>query len=92
MDTCLSLGMDSPICLLGTLLTPSLIVFGLVKPKFSIYIYIYIYIYIFELEFKQISFEEFLYKGNVRVLGEMLSNFSKTHVLFGHNLAIAHPN
>ena len=25
-------GMDSPICLLGTLLTPSLIVFGLVKP------------------------------------------------------------
>ena len=40
----------------------------------------------FELEFKQpfslisIGFEEFLYKGNVGVLGEMLSNFSKTHV------------
>ena len=31
-DTCLSLCMDTPICLLGTLLTPSLIVFGLVKP------------------------------------------------------------
>ena len=27
-----------------------------------------------------IGFEEFLYKGNVRVLGEMLSKFSKTHV------------
>ena len=25
-------GMDYPFCLLGTLLTPSLIVFGLVKP------------------------------------------------------------
>ena len=27
-----------------------------------------------------IGFEEFLYKGNVGVLGEMLSKFSKTHV------------
>ena len=41
----------------------------------------------FELEFKRpffffimIGFEEFLYKGNIGVLGEMLSNFSKTHV------------
>ena len=45
MGTCLSLGMDSPIFLLGTLLTPSLIMFGLIKSKFSIYM--------FELEFKQ---------------------------------------
>ena len=28
-----------------------------------------------------IGFEEFLYKANVGVLGEMLSKFSKTHVL-----------
>ena len=40
----------------------------------------------FELEFKQpfslimIGFEEFLYKGNVGVIGGMLSKFSKTHV------------
>ena len=51
-----------------------------------IYIYIYIYIYMFELEFKQtfalirIGFEEFLYKGNVEVLGEMLSKFFRTHI------------
>ena len=43
-------------------------------------------IYMFELEFKQpfslirIGFEEFLYKGNVRVLGEMLSKIFETHV------------
>ena len=30
----------------------------------------------------RIGFEELLYKGNVGVLGEMLSKFSKTHVLF----------
>ena len=47
----------------------------------------------FELEFKQpfalirIGFEDFLYKVNVKVLGEMLSKFSKTFVL-----AITHPN
>ena len=34
-----------------------------------------------------ISFEEFLYEGNVGVLGEMLSKFSKTHVFV---LAITH--
>ena len=40
-----------------------------------------------------IGVEEFLYKGNVGFLEEMLSNFSKTHVLvFSHNLAITHPN
>ena len=38
-----------------------------------------------------IGVEEFLYKGNVGFLGEMLPKFSKTHVL-GHNLAITHPN
>ena len=47
-----------------------------------------LYIHMFELEFKQlfalirIGFEEFLYKGNVGVLGEMLSKFSKTMFLF----------
>ena len=35
-----------------------------------------------------IDFEEFLYKGNVGVLGEMLSKFSKTHVFV---LAITWP-
>ena len=40
-----------------------------------------------------ISVEEFLYKGNVGFLGEMLSKFSKTHVFFFcYNLAITHPN
>ena len=29
-----------------------------------------------------IGVEEFLYKGNVGFLGEMLSKFSKTHVFF----------
>ena len=37
----------------------------------------------------RIGFEEFLYKGNVGVLGEMLSKFSKTHVFV---LVITHPN
>ena len=36
-----------------------------------------------------ICVEEFLYKGNVGILGEMLSKFSKTHVFV---LAITHPN
>ena len=36
-----------------------------------------------------IGFEEFLYKGNVGILGEMLSKFSKTHILI---LAITPPN
>ena len=36
-----------------------------------------------------IGVEEFLYKGNVRFLGEMLSNFSKTHDFI---LAITHQN
>ena len=35
-----------------------------------------------------IDFEEFLYKGNVRVFGEMLSKFFKTHVFV---LAITWP-
>ena len=39
-----------------------------------------------------IGVEEFLYKGNVGFLGEMLSKFFKTHVFFYHNLAITHPN
>ena len=40
----------------------------------------------FEFEFKQPfcfdydCFKKFLYKGNVRVLGEMLSKFFKTHI------------
>ena len=40
----------------------------------------------FKLEFKslfgliRIGFEEFLYKGNVGVLGEILSKIFKTHV------------
>ena len=35
----------------------------------------------------------FLYKGNVGVLGEMLLKISKTHVFFfSHNLAITHLN
>ena len=48
----------------------------------------------FELEFKQpfslirIDYEEFLYKGNVRVLGEMLSKLFQTHVFV---LAITWP-
>ena len=53
----------------------------------------------FELEFKQpfaltmIGFKEFLYKGNVRVLGEMLSKFFQNPCFcFGHNLVIAYPN
>ena len=53
----------------------------------------------FEFEFKQpfalimIGFEEFLYKENVEVLGEMLSNFFQNrYFCFSHNLAIAHPN
>ena len=29
-----------------------------------------------------IAVEEFLYKGNVGFIGEMLSKFSKTHVFF----------
>ena len=36
-----------------------------------------------------IGVEEFVYKGNVGFLGEMLSKFSKTHVFV---LAITHPN
>ena len=36
-----------------------------------------------------IGVEEFLYKGNVGFLGEMLSKFSKTNVFV---LAITHPN
>ena len=36
-----------------------------------------------------ICVEEFLYKRNVGILGEMLSKFSKTHVFV---LAITHPN
>ena len=39
-----------------------------------------------------IGVEEFLYKGNVGFLEEMLSKFSKTHVFFCYNLAITHPN
>ena len=46
----------------------------------------------FELEFKQpfslirIDFEEFLYKGNVGVVGEMLSKFFQNPCFcFGHN-------
>ena len=40
-----------------------------------------------------ISVEEFLYKENVGFLGEMLSKFSKTHILFfGHNLSITYLN
>ena len=35
-----------------------------------------------------IDVEEFLYKGNIGFLGEMLSKFSKTHVFV---LAITHP-
>ena len=39
------------------------------------------------------SIEEFLYKENVGVLGEMLSNFFQNSCLcFGHNLVISHPN
>ena len=37
----------------------------------------------------RICFEEFCYIGNVGVLGEMLSKFSKTHVFV---LAITHLN
>ena len=34
-----------------------------------------------------------MYKGNVGVLGEMLSNFFQNPCFcFGHNLAISHPN
>ena len=41
----------------------------------------------------RIGFEEFLYKGNVGVLGEMLSHFFQNPCFcFGHNLTIAHPN
>ena len=36
-----------------------------------------------------IDFEEFLYKENVGVLGEMLSKFSKTYIFV---LVITHPN
>ena len=36
-----------------------------------------------------IGVEEFVYKGNVGFLGEMLSKFSKTHIFV---LAITHPN
>ena len=36
-----------------------------------------------------ISVEDFLYKGNVWFLGEMLSKFSKTHIFV---LAITHLN
>ena len=36
-----------------------------------------------------IGVEEFLYKGNVGYLGEMLSKFSKTHAFV---LAITYPN
>ena len=42
----------------------------------------------FELEFKQpfslirIGFEEFLYKGNVGVLGGTMSKYFQTHVFF----------
>ena len=46
-----------------------------------------------------IGVEEFLYKGNVGFLGEMLSKFFKTHVFvlaisfcFNHNLIIVHSN
>ena len=41
-----------------------------------------------------IGVEEFLYKENVRFLGEMMSKFSKAYVFFFfcHNLAITHPN
>ena len=40
-----------------------------------------------------IGFEEFLYKGNVGVLGETLSKFFQNPCfLFGHNMAITHPN
>ena len=37
----------------------------------------------------QVGFEEFLYKQNVSVLGEMLSKISKTCIFV---LAITHPN
>ena len=36
-----------------------------------------------------IGVDKFLYKGNVGFIGEMLSQFSKTHVFV---LAITHPN
>ena len=40
-----------------------------------------------------IGFEEFLYKENVGVLGEILSNFFQNSCFcFGHNLVITHPN
>ena len=41
-----------------------------------------------------IGVEEFLYEGNVRCLGKMLSKFSKTlffFFCFGHNLVITNP-
>ena len=43
----------------------------------------------FKVLWVMIGFEEFLYKGNVGVLGEMLSKFSKTHVFV---LAITWPS
>ena len=39
-----------------------------------------------------IGVEEFLYKGNVRFLGEMLSIFQNPCFYFGQNLAITYPN
>ena len=40
-----------------------------------------------------IGFEEFLYKENVGVLGEMLSkNFQNSCFCFGYKLVIVHPN
>ena len=39
-----------------------------------------------------IGVEEFLYKGNVGFLGEMLSKFSKTHVFFFFFLAMTWPS
>ena len=39
-----------------------------------------------------IGVEEFLYKGNVGFLGEMLSKFPKPMFFFCYNLAIIHPN
>ena len=39
-----------------------------------------------------IGVEEFLYKGNVGFLGDMLSKFFKTPLFFCLNLDIIHPN
>ena len=64
-------------------------------PNFSLFVLLFLFVLSWFLLLFGLcsSNEEIMYKGNVGVLGEMLSkSFQNPCFCFGHNLAISHPN